>query len=129
MLVQIDNATRYVIATLSASFAAYTATDALYHNIILQYRPRVINLSDRRTEFTTHHTQWNLQEYGITQSMAPPYLPLDTPIIVEDDSFEGESESAAEMQALVDHLQDNPDGTALSSRRYSFDLDNNSLNS
>ncbi|GFQ99879.1 uncharacterized protein TNCT_218511 [Trichonephila clavata] len=35
MLVQIDHATRYVIATPSASLAAHTVTDALYNNIIL----------------------------------------------------------------------------------------------
>ncbi|GFT12249.1 hypothetical protein TNCV_4005101 [Trichonephila clavipes] len=39
MLVHIDHATRYVVATPSASLGAYSVTDGLYHNIILRYGP------------------------------------------------------------------------------------------
>ncbi|GFX86226.1 uncharacterized protein TNCV_2561081 [Trichonephila clavipes] len=39
MLVHIDHATRYVVATPSASLGAHLVTDALYHNIILRYGP------------------------------------------------------------------------------------------
>ncbi|GFY34954.1 hypothetical protein TNCV_155271 [Trichonephila clavipes] len=39
MLVHIDHATRYVVATPSASLGALSVTDALYHNIILRYGP------------------------------------------------------------------------------------------
>ncbi|GFX53019.1 hypothetical protein TNCV_3228871 [Trichonephila clavipes] len=56
MLVHIDNATRYVVAT-SASLGAHSVTDALYHNIILRYGPPSMYISDRGTAFTTHHTQ------------------------------------------------------------------------
>ncbi|GFW65826.1 hypothetical protein TNCV_586521 [Trichonephila clavipes] len=37
MLVHIDHATHYVVATPSASLGAHSVTDALYHNIILRY--------------------------------------------------------------------------------------------
>ncbi|GFT93341.1 hypothetical protein TNCV_1483841 [Trichonephila clavipes] len=39
MLVRIDNATRYVVATPSVSLGALSVTDTLYHNIILRYGP------------------------------------------------------------------------------------------
>ncbi|KAF8787824.1 hypothetical protein HNY73_009384 [Argiope bruennichi] len=71
MLVQIDHATRYVIATPSASLAAHTVTDALYHNKILRYGPHV----------TARHTQRFLQKYGITQSTTPPYSPQANSIV------------------------------------------------
>ncbi|GFR26814.1 hypothetical protein TNCT_332261 [Trichonephila clavata] len=46
MFAQIDHANRYVIATPSASLAASTVTDALYHNIILRYGPPSMYISD-----------------------------------------------------------------------------------
>ncbi|GFS53418.1 uncharacterized protein NPIL_44251 [Nephila pilipes] len=81
MFVQIDHATRYVIATPSASLAAYTVTDALYHNIILRYGPLSMYISDRGTAFTARHTQQFLQKYGITQSLTPPYSPQANSIV------------------------------------------------
>ncbi|GFS87197.1 transposon Ty3-G Gag-Pol polyprotein [Nephila pilipes] len=81
MLVQIDHATRYVIATPSASLAAHTVTDALYHNIILRYGPPSMYLSDRGTAFTARHTRRFLQKYGITQSTTPPYSPQANSIV------------------------------------------------
>ncbi|KAF8792328.1 Transposon Tf2-8 polyprotein like [Argiope bruennichi] len=81
MLVQIDHATRYVIATPSASLAAHTVTDALYHNIILRYGPPNMYLSDGGTAFTARHTQRFLQKYGIIQSTTPPYSPQANSIV------------------------------------------------
>ncbi|GFT44195.1 vigilin [Nephila pilipes] len=81
MLVQIDHATRYVIATPSASLAAHTVTDALYHNIILRYGPPSMYFSDRGTAFTARHTRRFLQKYGITQSTTPPYSPQANSIV------------------------------------------------
>ncbi|KAF8791697.1 hypothetical protein HNY73_003390 [Argiope bruennichi] len=57
MFVHINHATRYVIATSSASLAAYTVTDALYNSIILRYGPPSLYTSDRGTVFTRRHTQ------------------------------------------------------------------------
>ncbi|GFX40228.1 retrovirus-related Pol polyprotein from transposon 412 [Trichonephila clavipes] len=75
MLVHIDHATRYVVATPSASLGAHSVTDALYHNIILRYGPPSMYISDRGTAFTARHTQHFLQKYRITQLMTPPYSP------------------------------------------------------
>ncbi|GFT54482.1 hypothetical protein NPIL_534191 [Nephila pilipes] len=55
-----------------------------------------------------------------------PYFKRDTPIIEEDDCSKEESKSA--VVGSADDLEDNPDGAGLLSRRYSLDLDNNSLN-
>ncbi|GFX82098.1 hypothetical protein TNCV_398281 [Trichonephila clavipes] len=81
MLVHIDHATRYVVATPSASLGAHLVTDALYHNIILRYGPPSMYISDRGTAFTARHTQHFLQKYGITQSMTPPYSPQANSIV------------------------------------------------
>ncbi|XP_055928074.1 uncharacterized protein LOC129959276 [Argiope bruennichi] len=81
MLVQIDHSTRCVIATPSASLAAHTVTDALYHNIILIYGPPNMYLSDGGTAFTARHTQRFLQKYGITQSTTLPYSPQANSIV------------------------------------------------
>ncbi|KAF8792734.1 Retrovirus-related Pol polyprotein like [Argiope bruennichi] len=73
MLGQIDHATRYVIATPSASLAAHTVTDALYHNIILRYGPPNMYLSDGENSiYRTSHSAVS-SKYGITQSTTPPY--------------------------------------------------------
>ncbi|GFX28112.1 hypothetical protein TNCV_424391 [Trichonephila clavipes] len=71
MLVHIDHATCYVVATPSASLGAHSVIDALYHNIILRYGPPSMYISDRGTAFIARHTQHFLQKYGITQSMTP----------------------------------------------------------
>ncbi|GFV48701.1 transposon Tf2-11 polyprotein [Trichonephila clavipes] len=81
MLVHIDHATRYVVATSSASLGAHSVTDALYHDIILRYGSPSMCISDRGTAFTARHTQHFLQKYGITQSMTPPYSPQANSIV------------------------------------------------
>ncbi|GFQ86889.1 integrase catalytic domain-containing protein [Trichonephila clavata] len=63
MFIQINHATRYVIATPSASLAASTVTDALYHNIILRYGLPSMYISDRGSAFTARHTQRFFQKY------------------------------------------------------------------
>ncbi|GFS93117.1 hypothetical protein TNCV_363441 [Trichonephila clavipes] len=45
LLVQIEHATRYVIATPSAALAAHTVTDALYNNIILRTSKDLISIA------------------------------------------------------------------------------------
>ncbi|KAF8783081.1 Retrovirus-related Pol polyprotein like [Argiope bruennichi] len=76
MLVQIDHATRYVIATPSASLAAHTVTDALYHNIILRYGPPKYYLSDGGEKHLPHVTLSgffkNMESYN---QRTPPYSP------------------------------------------------------
>ncbi|GFU61804.1 uncharacterized protein TNCV_4564521 [Trichonephila clavipes] len=81
MLVYIDHATCYVVATPSASLGAHSVTDALYHNIILRYGHQSMYISDRGTAITACHTQHFLQKYGITQSMTPSYSPQAKSII------------------------------------------------
>ncbi|GFV28649.1 hypothetical protein TNCV_3985991 [Trichonephila clavipes] len=81
MLVHIDHATCYVVATRSAFLGAHSVTDALYHNIVLRYGPPSMYISDRGTAFTARHTQHFLQKYGITQSMTPPYSPQANSIV------------------------------------------------
>ncbi|KAF8763844.1 Transposon Tf2-11 polyprotein like [Argiope bruennichi] len=80
MFVQIDQVTRYAIATPSASLAAYTVTDALCNNIILRYGSPSMYITNR-TAFTARHTQRGLQKYGITQSMTPPHSPQANSIV------------------------------------------------
>ncbi|GFQ67461.1 hypothetical protein TNCT_657311 [Trichonephila clavata] len=72
MLVHIDHATRYVVATPSAFLGVHSVTDALYHNIILKYGPPSMYISDRGNAFTACHTHHFLRKYKITQSMTPP---------------------------------------------------------
>ncbi|GFV04363.1 uncharacterized protein TNCV_919841 [Trichonephila clavipes] len=62
MLVQIDHATRYVVATPSASLAAHSVSDALHNNIILRYGPPNMYLSDREASFIARHNQRFLQK-------------------------------------------------------------------
>ncbi|GFW91268.1 transposon Ty3-G Gag-Pol polyprotein [Trichonephila clavipes] len=40
-----------------------------------------MHLSDRRTAFTTRHTQRFLKKHGITQSTTPPYSPQANSIV------------------------------------------------
>ncbi|GFT20629.1 hypothetical protein NPIL_81891 [Nephila pilipes] len=63
MLLLIDYATLYVIATPSASLTPYTVTDeAFYHNIILRYGRLSMYLSDRGTAPIARHTEQFLQK-------------------------------------------------------------------
>ncbi|GFQ97409.1 uncharacterized protein TNCT_319081 [Trichonephila clavata] len=82
MLVHIDHATRYIVATPSASLAAHSVTDELCIHIILRYGSPSMYISERGAAFSARHTQRFLQKYRIRKSMTPPYSPQAN-IIVE----------------------------------------------
>ncbi|GFR10146.1 retrovirus-related Pol polyprotein from transposon opus [Trichonephila clavata] len=138
MFVQIDHATRYVIATPSASLAASTVTDALYHNNIFQYGPpRDLVLYDWPKQGDHKISPIFKGPFVIVRpvgavcyeikSTTPgnkvlkvvhvqhlrPYFKRESPTIEEDDSSDEESESTAEMKDPADDLQGVPNVTEL----------------
>ncbi|GFX09040.1 hypothetical protein TNCV_4166191 [Trichonephila clavipes] len=100
MIVRIDHATRYVVATPSASLGAHSVTDALYHNI-LRYGPPIGTVC---YEIKSRTLQNKFIKVVHVQHLRP-YFKRDADLMQNNTSDEENDSSAENQDPAEDHQE------------------------